>query len=412
MKNVIKFLMMVSLLCTICTACSKGETTVEKKNDGKSAEKKSDGKQAEKKVEHKSTYSETIDALDPETVLIVVNGRKATKRDLTSILSFRDAFYKFMQKDIKEGDLEKVGQTAVSTFSGNFIRETLFQNAIDAYLNEHGPFSTNQMAIARKAVERQYENSRASGRVRFAAIQKQMQADGVGDFFSRTIELETLQEAFLANAFTNRFVIDSNTIARVYASVAEHNQIVAATNRAIAAQMQEVLKKLDNGEPFEILANQYSMDEQRNPGGDMGECLDRDFADAPQVWEAIQKLAVGRHTGVIELDDSFQIFKLIEKVPAIKSVSREDALHLARIYFRRADPIEKYSEEQVRATLEKDRRKRLTTEVIEKGLLTIKVEFPNGDLLPRESADFYLDRAKELQEEAADKAAEKKETVK
>ena len=234
MKKIIVCLVVTSLLAMINGGCS-----------------------GKKKIEHKSTYTETIAGLAPETVLLEVNGRKATKRDLEAVRSFRQTFYKFMQKDVKDSDLEKVYKTEIETFSGNFIRETLIQEAIDSYLKEHGPFSTNQMATARKVVERQYEFARKNGRMRFAAIRKQMERDGVRDCFDRNVQVETLQEAFLANAFTNRYVIDSNTVARVYASVEEHNALVAATNKAIAAQMQDVARKLDNGESFESLADLY-----------------------------------------------------------------------------------------------------------------------------------------------------------
>jgi len=363
----------------------------------------------QKKIEHKSTYTETISGLSADTVLIEVNGRKATKSELEKVRSFRQAFYRLMQKDVKESDLEKVDKTALGTFAGNFIRETLFQDAINAYLKENGPFTSNQLAVARKKVQQMYSASNANAPMRFSAIRKQLKNSGVLDYFDRMIELETLQEAFFENAFTNRFVIDSNTVARVYASVAEHNAIVAETNKVIEAKMKEVLGKLDAGTPFELLADEYSMDDKKMPGGDLGECVEQDFAEDPEVWKVVSKLAVGGHTDVVDAGDSYQIFKLVAKVPAAESQAREDSLRLARIYFRRAVPVDQYTDEQVRSTLEKDRRKRLTTEIIEKGLMDIKVDFPNGDLLPRDSADFYLDRAKELKEEAAAKTGTPKE---
>ena len=110
MKKIIVCLVVTSLLAMINGGCS-----------------------GKKKIEHKSTYTETIAGLAPETVLLEVNGRKATKRDLEAVRSFRQAFYKFMQNDVKDSDLEKVDKTAIETFSGNFIRETLIQEAIDSY---------------------------------------------------------------------------------------------------------------------------------------------------------------------------------------------------------------------------------------------------------------------------------------
>ena len=138
----------------------------------------------------------------------------------------------------------------------------------------------------------------------------------------------------------------------------------------------------------------------------MGECLERDFAEEPEIWRAVKGLAPGEHTRIVAASDSFQILKLLRKIPAAQSRSHEDALHLARIYFRRADLLPSYTEEEVRETLEEDRRKRIVTEIIEAGLLNARISFPSGEnVIPRESADFYINRANELKAEREAKGA-------
>ena len=357
----------------------------------------------------KTQFAE-LEKLSDAAVIISVNGHDATKHDLEEVRKLRKVFYQLVKKDDQKTNhaenLDKLDAVAIGTFAGNMIRDTIINEAIAAYTKKNGEFDESVLQEARKRVLSKYTSTLASAGITFKKFQRHLEDVGMYAYFAQTVTNEFRQEAFLASAFTNRYVITSNVVANVYSEIEIHNRLAAETNKTIAATYNAVLAALDAGQDFAELADKYSMDPDKDLGGDIGECVERDFADEPELWKAIQVLSPGEHTPVVAASDSYQIVKLIDKIPAEKAQSREDSLHLARIYFRRADLLPRYDEVAVIETLEKDRRKRIVTEIIEKALLTADIKFPSGEnVIPRESADFYLDRANELKAEIAVKEA-------
>jgi peptidyl-prolyl cis-trans isomerase SurA len=83
-----------------------------------------------------------------------------------------------------------------------------------------------------------------------------------------------------------------------------------AEKRDVLKRMAEVLEKLNNGEPFENLARQYSESDLAAGGGDLGffklEVL------SPQIQEALKGLRAGEFTPVLETDQGYQIFYVQE----------------------------------------------------------------------------------------------------
>lgn len=83
-----------------------------------------------------------------------------------------------------------------------------------------------------------------------------------------------------------------------------------AKKRDVLKRMVEVLEKLNNGEPFENLARQYSESNQAAEGGDLG--LFKLEALSPQLQESLKDLRAGEFTSVLETDQGYQIFYIQE----------------------------------------------------------------------------------------------------
>jgi len=83
-----------------------------------------------------------------------------------------------------------------------------------------------------------------------------------------------------------------------------------AEKRDVLKRMAAVLEKLDNGEPFETLARQYSETSLAAEGGDLG--FFKLEALSPQLQEALQELRAGDLTPVLETDQGYQIFYIQE----------------------------------------------------------------------------------------------------
>ena len=83
-----------------------------------------------------------------------------------------------------------------------------------------------------------------------------------------------------------------------------------AEKRDALKRMAGVLEKLNNGEPFENLARQYSESNLAAEGGDLG--FFKLEALSPQLQEALKDLRAGDFTSVLETDHGFQIFYIQE----------------------------------------------------------------------------------------------------
>ena len=80
--------------------------------------------------------------------------------------------------------------------------------------------------------------------------------------------------------------------------------------RDVLKRMAGILEKINNGEPFENLARQYSESNLAPEGGDLG--FFKLEALSPQLQEALKDLGAGEFTPVLETDQGLQIFYIQE----------------------------------------------------------------------------------------------------
>ena len=83
-----------------------------------------------------------------------------------------------------------------------------------------------------------------------------------------------------------------------------------AEKREVLKRMAGVLEKLNNGEPFENLARQYSESNLAAEGGDLG--FFKLEALSPLLQEALKDLGAGNFTPILETDQGLQIFYIQE----------------------------------------------------------------------------------------------------
>lgn len=81
--------------------------------------------------------------------------------------------------------------------------------------------------------------------------------------------------------------------------------------------MQDIKKRLEEGEDFSVLAKEYSMDESSAANnGILGEFTSSEY---PEMFaEHLKKLDYGKYSDVIKEGDNFYIFAKLEKIPARK----------------------------------------------------------------------------------------------
>ena len=88
--------------------------------------------------------------------------------------------------------------------------------------------------------------------------------------------------------------------------------------------MEDVQEKLEDGQPFELLAKTYSESPLAADGGDLGFFKMEDLS--PQLQKALSGINAGEFTPILETDQGYQIFYVqeIEVTPG-KSLSEVSA---------------------------------------------------------------------------------------
>ena len=92
--------------------------------------------------------------------------------------------------------------------------------------------------------------------------------------------------------------------------------------RSVLEKMENIKAALENGASFESLARQYSESVLAKNGGDLGILPYKDFSS--QLKQALEGLAIGQHTGVLDTDQGFQIF-YIENILTENEILLEEA---------------------------------------------------------------------------------------
>jgi len=75
---------------------------------------------------------------------------------------------------------------------------------------------------------------------------------------------------------------------------------------AAMGKMEAVIQKLEAGESFESLAREYSESPLAPKGGDLGKIRYTDFS--PLIQQALEGLAAGDYTSILDTDQGYQIF--------------------------------------------------------------------------------------------------------
>ena len=306
-----------------------------------------------------------------DSVIARFNGHELRSADVVSYSKLRVALYKLMDPKADEHVLEKVAKSTTSACLPYFIQNSILSDEVNRYKEGHGDYSTKDRNAVRQWLDKQYAEQKSP----ISSIRHALSKQGLVKQFDKQIDMEIESELYLRIACSNRYPIAEYVITNVYNEWAINNYLAAATNRVILALASNVVKRIKAGEDFQKLADKYTMVPEDLSGGDMGFCSIADFPNEENLWNEFKEFEPGQSTGLIDADDSWQIFKVLERDDTNQ---QEPKLHLARIYFRRAWEIPRPSRADVVEALEDERRQRLLNEILTMRLKESKIEFPNG----------------------------------
>ncbi len=120
----------------------------------------------------------------------------------------------------------------------------------------------------------------------------------------------------------------------------------AATNAAVRERAAEAWRRLAAGGDFAALAREYSEADEA-PAYDWGEFALDEFDDSPELRKALEGMQPGEFSQPVEGDNGLVIVRLT----AIDQDSMPPKYSLDRIFFRLAEDVPEYPEDEIRTAI-------------------------------------------------------------
>lgn len=324
------------------------------------------------------------DSLSNGVVVAVWRNNKLTKADFNRHVDFMSALIRNRRPKISDDKLEKLVKKQFPKVKDELLTRLMLLNGL-ALTNTEA-----EVVATRKEIEKRYAKTFCSKGQDFDGLCKAMEGQGHLKLLQQRIEEDARIETALATTYAKRLRVTETEYSNTVERVAAYNRMAKATNDCNWVTATNVLKRLAAGEPFEKLADQYSQDPDKNPGGDMGECdasslkfgpgTTDDFVKTP-YWKAISSLKDGEHTDILETDVGLEIIKRHNYIAATNSNSGAPAVHLSRIYFRTPYIYPDQTEEDFRADLADEKRETFMKELFEQLQKKDKVFYPKGEAI-------------------------------
>ncbi len=200
--------------------------------------------------------------------------------------------------------------------------------------------------------------------------------------FRDRFEFDLLTEGYIGSVHSNEWRMTEADIDAAQARYQKLSAIGAATNQLVRAHAAEVAKMAKRGDDFAKLADRYSEDETKEPGGVLGACSVESFhkLEANEIWSRVVVLKEQEVSDVVETDFSFYIFKRVSQSEDEPEPIKGE-ICLAEIYFRKAQVFPDYSRDELRQMGEKERYEKVVTRLIKEHRASVVVESPQMKVL-------------------------------
>lgn len=315
-------------------------------------------------------------------VLAQVGACRLTKRQFQDESAMRMALLRLADKNLKSKDVASAEVGIRSGILTRFIQNSLIDGlradflATNAAPDYAARYETNRLEVARE-MSAAFSVGGARGVDAVAKLLSGRQADVLRATQNSDLE----NEAFLRTAYGRDFQLTEEQCRKGVERIKVYNRNAAATNALNLALAQRVRRELaaDPDPDFAKYADRYSQDPEKQPGGDMGECDESDFAAEEGHWDTISKLAPGEISDVIKTSVGWEIVKCWKHLKPEEANSRTDSRVLSRIFFRRAmECREDYTVESFREEMEGARRESVLKKLLLGAWKKHGVSFPHG----------------------------------
>ena len=221
-------------------------------------------------------------------------------------------------------DIEKMGYAQEKERQMIFkAREEILQQLITEKLTDQ-EIERFKVSVSEKEIDAQIERIKKARFLTEEELRATLERQGVTlDNYRERLKKDILRVKLLNREVKSKIVITNEDIKAYYDNHKEEysgkrkyhlrniikrvpDNAADAFKKEIRQKMEQVLKKLETGQPFEALARTYSDAPIAAEGGDLGVfSLDQ---LSPQIREAIIDKGIGEFTSILDTEQGFQIF--------------------------------------------------------------------------------------------------------
>ncbi len=295
----------------------------------------------------------------PSDVIVTINGRDVTRYQVMRNVEMMVYLARSKNHKATDGQLNQFRMGLMKSMPEILALRALYETKLMA---------TNIVcpAFCKRSVERRYLANYGAKNQTFKDLNLQMAKAGWGIEFWKNVEFDMKVETLMNTVFSNEVHVTEADIAKAHAKDEAYNAEANATNALSRSVAADIVKRARAGEDFAKLADRFSRELDDYPHGDMGDCDQNDFSEAPMVWTAVKKTPVGGVTDVLEGEDGFFVYKVVAKHSAKESTTETDALQLSRVYIPKAYVIEEKPEDEFREEVEESKRSKFVQDLQEK----------------------------------------------
>jgi parvulin-like peptidyl-prolyl isomerase len=202
------------------------------------------------------------------------------------------------------------------------------------------------------------------------------------DAMKKMTEMDLQLEALTRQTYSNEVSATEAEVDEVVKRLEDANARATLTNAVVYARASNVWQRVKSGEDFGKMADQYSEDDQKEPGGVWGDFTRKDFADNPNFCEMVFSLPVGGVSEPVDADGGLILVKVLKKTPA-QSLTEPEQVSLAEIFFHLPlfyEISREYIANDIRHTKQGEFFRKLVGRLREQA----EIEYPNGkDVFPK-----------------------------
>ena len=322
-----------------------------------------------------SCQANPVKSIDQATVLVNVNGEDITYGRVLHYTDMMAFLLKNKSPKVTDAKVAKFKTRQLKPFSNTILQRTMIETCL---AKSNVVLQASVESEKKKGFQRKYGQNGET----FEQLVAKLEAAGFGAEFKRNFDFDVRYACFVEHAYSNMCHVTDEDVEKTKKRLANYNARANATNEWMLAEAEKVLAEARRpGADFAKLADKYSQDTERKPGGDLGDCDENDFSDDMSIWRTLSRMKEGGVSSVIETDDGYAIFKVVRKNSAEESVTGVSSLTLARIFFRRAYLYPDESDDDLRDDIADEKAEALNLHLVREFRKLSKLVYPNGRVL-------------------------------